>query len=746
MVARAASLSSQFGSSSPAGTEDLVDRVAELALQHVRLVLAEPPIQRLALAHLGQRVAEVGAPGRPVVRHPAGVVDRRARVVDGVALVDRVERLVVIEGGLLVEVHGRVLRVAARLHAARVHAHRLAASLHRHCRRLRQRQYRAAAGQRRCTFVTRIGVPCWQVVKTPGCSTPVTRTGTPTGTSAPSTRYVAPPAVSTLQPGSTPASTTPSRVTGRPVSLGPPGLVGRGAAGVEGVAGPGGLVERWRWERQWCRRRHCRARQGRVAAAGQQQHGGDGGQAQRCSAHALSDVRSQVTVRVPLMFSGRDTLQSPAPPEVSDGRSGSTDVPARRGGGRRRRRARRAVPGLRRPAAAARPRTRAAASCGRCRTCATARCGSGCRQASSTARSTTPSSRSCSTTAPRCPAGTTAWPPSTGRGGTRRAGPQPRGQQPRRRRSATPSQAYDPMAQGGTTTVEVTRHGEVLRSYTSLNGTQMNCSGGPMPWGSWVTCEETVNGPDVGPDFTGVSNVPLTQPHGFIFEVPGRRAVRPRADHRGRAVRPRGGRVRPARRRALPDRGQLRLPVRLLPLPAAAQPDAHRPAGQRRPAADAGRQGPAQRSTSPPTSRAGRTYQVEWVDIDDPAPTFPYTPGQTAPTTNDKALTYVGNQGRAQGAAYFSRLEGAAYDDGVVYFTLHPGRRGGGGRASGRSPTGTATGTARSGRTTSGAGCCGWSTSRPGRTRSTSRTTSPPARAARSWSARTTSTTTTCAG
>ena len=67
------------------------------------------------------------------------------------------------------------------------------------------------------------------------------------------------------------------------------------------------------------------------------------------------------------------------------------------------------------------------------------------------------------------------------------------------------AKAYDPMAGGGTTTIEVTRYGEVLRSYTSLNGTQMNCSGGPMPWGSWITCEETINGPDVGPDFTGVA-------------------------------------------------------------------------------------------------------------------------------------------------------------------------------------------------------------------------------------------------
>ena len=61
-----------------------------------------------------------------------------------------------------------------------------------------------------------------------------------------------------------------------------------------------------------------------------------------------------------------------------------------------------------------------------------------------------------------------------------------------------PGTPYDPMAGGGTTTIEVTKFGEVVRAFTSLNGTQMNCSGGGMPWGSWITCEETVNGPDVG--------------------------------------------------------------------------------------------------------------------------------------------------------------------------------------------------------------------------------------------------------
>ena len=50
-----------------------------------------------------------------------------------------------------------------------------------------------------------------------------------------------------------------------------------------------------------------------------------------------------------------------------------------------------------------------------------------------------------------------------------------------------------------------------------------------------------------------------------------------------------------------------------------------------------------------------------------------YTPGTVAPTTNDQALVYVGAQGRAKGAAYFSRLEGSAYDDGVVYFCATQG-------------------------------------------------------------------------
>ncbi|MGG5257826.1 PhoX family protein [Phycicoccus avicenniae] len=231
---------------------------------------------------------------------------------------------------------------------------------------------------------------------------------------------------------------------------------------------------------------------------------------------------------------------------------------------------------------------------------------------------------------------------------------------------------YDPMGRGGCTVVDVSLTGEVARSWTGLNGTMMNCSGGPMPWGTWMTCEETVNGPDVGPDFTGASNVPLTKPHGYVFEVPtkGRASGEPitaagRFAHESVAFDPRGGslylsednfafpsgfyrytpRKSPMRSGHLDNRGRLQM------LKVKGTDNAHLEANQRR----------------------GAWYRVEWVDIDDPDPTYAYTPGQTAPTSNDTAINHVGDQGRAQGAAHFSRLEGTIYDQGVVYFTSTQG-------------------------------------------------------------------------
>jgi secreted PhoX family phosphatase len=61
------------------------------------------------------------------------------------------------------------------------------------------------------------------------------------------------------------------------------------------------------------------------------------------------------------------------------------------------------------------------------------------------------------------------------------------------------------------------------------------------------------------------------------------------------------------------------------------------------------------------------------VPIAVPDKVFPYTPGVTAPTSNNDAINFVGNQGRALGAAHFARAEGQVYDDGVVYFTATQG-------------------------------------------------------------------------
>lgn len=230
-----------------------------------------------------------------------------------------------------------------------------------------------------------------------------------------------------------------------------------------------------------------------------------------------------------------------------------------------------------------------------------------------------------------------------------------------------PGTPYDAHAGGGTTTIRVTNRGEVLEAFTSLNGTQMNCAGGVMPWGSWITCEETVNGPDVGPDFTGVSNVPLTKPHGFVFEVPARgQSDREPITHAGRfaheavAFDPKDGILYLTEDNFAFPSGFFRYLPPGNPLATGRLLDG----GRLQMLAVKGR--PNLNLAAEQPHRA--TYDVTWVDIEDPAPTFPYTPGQTAPTTNDEALVYVGDQGRAQGAAYFSRLEGQVYDDNVVYF------------------------------------------------------------------------------
>ncbi|MBB6350437.1 hypothetical protein FHU36_007009 [Nonomuraea muscovyensis] len=226
--------------------------------------------------------------------------------------------------------------------------------------------------------------------------------------------------------------------------------------------------------------------------------------------------------------------------------------------------------------------------------------------------------------------------------------------------------AYDPMAGGGTATLQVTRHGEVLSSRPSLTGTMLNCSGGPMPWNAWVSCEETVNGPDVGDDSTGGDNSKLTRRHGYIFEVPvsGTATARPirsagRFAHESAAFDPASGALYLTEDcyhfpsgfyRYLPPRhplkaGRLLDGGRLQMLAVEGMPRADLSAGR----------------------RPGTTYATTWVDIDDPDPRF------TGRPPNGEAVQAVGRQGRAAGAAIFARLEGAVHHQGTVYFVSTQG-------------------------------------------------------------------------
>ncbi|GAA3128431.1 alkaline phosphatase PhoX [Nonomuraea salmonea] len=226
--------------------------------------------------------------------------------------------------------------------------------------------------------------------------------------------------------------------------------------------------------------------------------------------------------------------------------------------------------------------------------------------------------------------------------------------------------AYDPMAGGGTSTLRVTRHGEVIESAPSLSGTMMNCSGGPMAWRAWVTCEETVNGPDVGDDFSGGDNSKLTRKHGYLFEVPVGRAA---------SARP----IRAAGRFAHesvafdPSSGALYLTEDNFGFPSGFYrylPPKHPVLAGR--LLDGGRlqmlavKGAKRKDLSVGQKR-GVTYETTWVDIDDPDPDFRGRP------SNDEAVQAVGKQGREAGAAIFSRLEGAVQHQGTVYFVSTQG-------------------------------------------------------------------------
>ena len=235
------------------------------------------------------------------------------------------------------------------------------------------------------------------------------------------------------------------------------------------------------------------------------------------------------------------------------------------------------------------------------------------------------------------------------------------------------TKAYDSNTTGGTTTLEIdptTR--QLIGDWVSLNGTTFNCGGGVTPWGTWLSVEETVNGPDVGPDFAG--NGPQHQQrHGFVFEVDPRWGpnAHPKATpicaagrlpHEACAIDPRTGLLYQTEDQFLFPAGMYRYratvdPQRSRRLFDGGVLEMMRVRGSTAPAILGGVLG------------VGDGFDIDWVPIGDPDPTF----NPSAPRPNNDAIRHLSEQGFARNAAKFARPEGCWFADGVLWFTCTRG-------------------------------------------------------------------------
>ena len=218
--------------------------------------------------------------------------------------------------------------------------------------------------------------------------------------------------------------------------------------------------------------------------------------------------------------------------------------------------------------------------------------------------------------------------------------------------SAGGSPKYDELGGGGTTTLEIdpaTR--TLLADWISITGTIVNCAGGATSWGSWLTCEETNEGP------TFFDDGPWTQQHGYAFDVPAssNAPVNPialkdlgRFAHEAIAVDPGTWIVYETEDngndsgfyRFVPNqKGNLLGGGNLQMLAIDGMPNYSTIDGQ----------------------TVGQKLPVAWVDIADPDPT---------PVVGE---TDVFDQGWAEGGARFARLEGCWYGNNAIYFNATSG-------------------------------------------------------------------------
>lgn len=79
-------------------------------------------------------------------------------------------------------------------------------------------------------------------------------------------------------------------------------------------------------------------------------------------------------------------------------------------------------------------------------------------------------------------------------------------------------QGVTPGCGGTTTKIYDPRTGKTDEEFLSLAGTELNCAGGPTPWGSWLSCEECFSSPGSG--WSAGRIVRREKQHGYVFEIP----------------------------------------------------------------------------------------------------------------------------------------------------------------------------------------------------------------------------------
>lgn len=225
---------------------------------------------------------------------------------------------------------------------------------------------------------------------------------------------------------------------------------------------------------------------------------------------------------------------------------------------------------------------------------------------------------------------------------------------------------YDETAGGGTTTLIINpKTREIERSFVSLSGTLNNCCGGPTPWGSWISCEETTVGKEFRTNLSGTTVGGFPKPHGYCFEVhasantnlpPVPLKAMGRFEHEAIAVDRKTGivyltedynpcgfyRFLPNRNKRLAEGGTLQM----LKVKDKDEYDTRK------------------------NQKQNVVLNATWVTIDDPDPKI-----------TDIDTQAVSKQGRAKGAAMFARLEGCCADEnGRIYFSSTNGGNNSGGQ------------------------------------------------------------------